>query len=145
MAKKILILNGPNLNLLGSRQPDVYGSLTLDDIKANCLERAKKLDLEIDFRQSNHEGELISWIQQCQPPHFHGLVINPAAYSHTSIGIPDALSAMELPKVEVHISNIFARESFRHHSFVSPVSTGIICGFGPAGYLLALNAIVELI
>jgi len=145
MAKKIIILNGPNLNLLGTRQPDVYGTLTLDDIELQCAERANELGLQIEFRQSNHEGELISWIQQCHGEGFSGLIINPAAYSHTSIGIRDALSAMDMPKVEVHISNIFARESFRHHSHISPVASGIICGFGPAGYLLALNAIIDLV
>ncbi len=145
MARTILILNGPNLNLLGSRQPDVYGSATLDAIKQDCTGQAGNLGLKIDFRQSNHEGELVGWIQQCHAPDFCGLIINPAAYSHTSIAIADAMRAMDLPGIEVHISNIFAREGFRHHSHVSPVASGVICGFGPAGYLLAINAIAELI
>lgn len=144
MAKKILILNGPNLNMLGSREPSIYGTVSLSDIEADCAQKAKKLGLSIDFRQSNHEGELIDWIQQA-PKNSAGIIINPAAYSHTSIGIADALRSVGLPIVEVHISNIFARETFRHHSYVSLVASGVICGLGPAGYVHALSAIGELI
>lgn len=144
MAKRILILNGPNLNLLGTREPSVYGSETLADIEANCVAHAQPLGLEVDFRQSNHEGELITCIQQARES-TAGIIINPAAYSHTSVGIHDALRAVGLPVVEVHLSNIHQRESFRHHSFVSPVANGVILGLGPQGYLLALTAIAGLV
>ena len=144
MAKTILILNGPNLNMLGMREPGIYGSISLLDIEANCVTKAKSMGLEIDFRQSNHEGELIDWIQQA-PENFAGIIINPASYSHTSIGIADALRAISLPIIEVHISNIFARETFRHHSYVSAIASGVICGLGPAGYTHAISAIGELI
>ncbi len=130
--------------MLGSREPSIYGVVSLSDIEANCTQKAEKLGLTIDFRQSNHEGELIDWIQQA-PEKSAGIIINPAAYSHTSIGIADALRSVGLPIVEVHISNIFARETFRHHSFVSLVASGVICGLGPAGYVHALSAIGELI
>ncbi|MCF6302559.1 MAG: type II 3-dehydroquinate dehydratase [Devosiaceae bacterium] len=144
MAKKILIINGPNLNMLGTREPGIYGTASLDDIKAQCVDVGRSQNLDVDFRQSNHEGDLIEWIQK-SPGEFAGIIINPAAYSHTSIGLADALSAVNLPVIEVHISNIFARETFRHHSYVSPVVSGVICGLGPAGYTHALNAIGELI
>lgn len=144
MSKKILILNGPNLNMLGTREPGIYGMTSLDEIKQLCITCGQELDLEIDFRQSNHEGELIEWIQKAFGE-VSGIIINPAAYSHTSIGIPDALSAVGLPVIEVHLSNIYAREAFRHHSHVSPIASGIICGLGPNGYILALKAIRELI
>ena len=144
MPDKILILNGPNLNLLGLREPDIYGATTLADIEGKCAALAEDLGLEITFRQSNHEGELIDWVQQARDTS-KGLIINPAACSHTSIGLRDALSAVALPVIEVHISNIFAREEFRHHSHVSPVASGVICGLGVTSYTLALRAISELI
>lgn len=144
MAKTILILNGPNLNLLGTREPSVYGSDTLADIEADCVTHAQSLDLSVDFRQSNHEGELITWIQEARQS-AAGIIINPAAYSHTSVGIHDALRAVGLPVIEVHLSNIHQREAFRHHSYVSPVANGVILGLGPQGYRLALTAIAGLV
>ncbi|HHG89668.1 MAG TPA: type II 3-dehydroquinate dehydratase [Devosia sp.] len=144
MARTILIINGPNLNLLGRREPGLYGAKTLDDVEKECRKTAAGLGLEVDFRQSNHEGELIGWIQDAHQ-RSAGIIINPAAYSHTSIGIHDALRALDLPVIEVHISNIFARERYRHHSHVSAVANGVICGLGSAGYTLALNALNELI
>ncbi len=140
----VLILNGPNLNLLGTREPHIYGTETLDDIEAACRELAAGLDLEIDFRQSNHEGELIDWIHEARGEH-DAIIVNGGAYTHTSIAIMDALSAVALPVVEVHLSNIFRREPFRHHSYVSMAATGVICGFGSQGYLLALQAAARLI
>ncbi len=144
MTRTILILNGPNLNLLGMREPNLYGAGTLEDVEKDCRQVAAPLGLEVDFHQSNHEGELIGWIQDARE-NAVGIIINPAAYSHTSIGIPDALRAVDLPVIEVHISNIFARESFRHHSHVSAVANGVICGLGLAGYTLAVSALNELI
>lgn len=140
----VLVLNGPNLNMLGVREPHIYGSLTLDDLEAACQERAEQLGLTIDFRQSNHEGELVSWIQQARTEH-DGIVINAGAYTHTSIAIMDALILSELPVIEVHLSNIFKREPARHHSFISPVAKGMICGFGPHGYVLALEALAQIL
>jgi len=140
----ILILNGPNLNLLGVREPQVYGSETLADIEEACLERAEALGLEIEFRQSNHEGQLIDWIQEARE-NAHGIVINPGGYTHSSVAILDALRAAELPVIEVHISNIFAREDFRHHSYISRAAQGVICGLGPDGYLYALDALARLV
>ena len=141
---KILVLNGPNLNLLGTREPDIYGTETLADIERQARARAKALGLAIDFRQSNTEGELVDWIQEARGT-MAGIVINAGAYTHTSIAILDALQASDLPVVEVHLSNIFARETFRHHSYVSQVATGLVCGFGGLGYSLALEAIARLI
>ena len=141
---KILILNGPNLNLLGIREPDIYGHETLPDIEQRCLLKAKKLGFEIDMRQSNCEGELINWIQEAVTK-WSALIINPAAYTHTSVAIMDALKLVACPIVEVHLSNIYQREAFRHHSYVSPVATGVICGFGSAGYEYALEAISGLL
>ncbi|MDR3515339.1 MAG: type II 3-dehydroquinate dehydratase [Azospirillaceae bacterium] len=140
----VLILNGPNLNMLGVRQPSVYGTETLDDIEVACQERAEALGLAIDFRQSNNEGELVTWIQQARGEH-DGIIINAAAFTHTSIAILDALTLAELPVVEVHLSNIFRRESFRHHSYISAIAKGVICGFGFQGYLLALDAMASLV
>jgi len=140
----ILILNGPNLNLLGTREPTIYGSLTLDDIEDMCRERAERLGVTIDFRQTNSEGELVTWIQRAKGEN-DGIVINAAAYSHTSIAIHDALAAVELPTVEVHLSNIYKREAFRHHSHVSAVARGVICGFGAKGYVLALDALADIL
>jgi len=140
----VLVLNGPNLNLLGVRETDVYGTETLADIEAACLERAADLGLALEFKQSNLEGELVGWIQAARVEH-DAIVINAAAYTHTSVAIHDALRLVQLPVVEVHLSNIFAREPFRHRSFVSPVAKGVICGFGGHGYLLALDAVARLI
>lgn len=140
MSKTALILNGPNLNMLGVREPAVYGCETLDDVRARAEKRAKTLGLTIDFRQSNHEGELVSWIQQARGK-AAGIILNAGALTHTSIAIQDALAASECPVVEVHLSNIFRRETFRHHSYVAPVAVGVICGFGPLGYELALEAL----
>jgi 3-dehydroquinate dehydratase-2 len=141
-ARRVLVLNGPNLNMLGIREPAIYGAQTLSDIEALCRAEAERLGLEIAFRQSNHEGELVTWIQQALGA-FEAIVINPAAYSHTSVAIHDALKAVGLPVVEVHLSNIHAREPFRHHSFVSGIALGVICGFGASGYKLALAALAE--
>ncbi len=143
-ASKILILNGPNLNLLGTRQPEVYGRETLADIEAMCRSRAQELGLEADCRQSNGEGELVGWIQGARGD-CAGILINPGAYSHTSIAILDALLAVELPVVEVHLSNIHGREAFRRHSYVSQAAQGVICGFGATGYLMAVDALARLI
>lgn len=141
-APKILVLNGPNLNLLGAREPAVYGRQTLADIEAACRERGGARGLELDFRQSNREGELVEWIQQARGE-YDAIVINAGAYTHTSVAILDALLAAELPVIEVHLSNLFRRESFRHHSYVSRAALGLICGFGPEGYLLALDALAR--
>ncbi len=139
--QSILILNGPNLNLLGLREPDVYGHETLDDIKRLCETRASALSLKIDFRQSNDEAELIGWVQGAAG--FAGIIINPAAFSHTSIALMDALLALKSPIIEVHLSNIHRREEFRHHSYVSRAATAIICGLRAHGYVLALEALGE--
>jgi 3-dehydroquinate dehydratase-2 len=140
----IFVLNGPNLNLLGVREPTTYGRETLADIEEACLERAAGLDLTVDFRQSNHEGQLIEWIQEARDS-ADGIIINAAAYTHTSVAIHDALRASELPIIEVHLSNIFRREAFRHISHVSLVASGIICGLGGHGYVLALEAMARLL
>ncbi|MFT6509493.1 MAG: 3-dehydroquinate dehydratase-2 [Parvibaculaceae bacterium] len=140
MTKPIYVLNGPNLNLLGSREPEIYGKTTLADIEKMVADRAVTLGLETDFRQTNSEGELVTWIQEAREGSA-GLILNAAAYSHTSIAIFDALSALDVPIMEVHLSNIFKREEFRHHSYVSPIAQGVICGLGAQGYELALDAI----
>lgn len=142
MVKRVLILNGPNLNMLGIREPKTYGSQTLAQIEAMCKAEGKKLGLTVECRQTNREGELCEWIQGAYGK-AAGIVINPGAYSHTSIAIRDAISAVGIPTVEVHLSNIHAREEFRHHSYVSAVATGVICGFGAAGYRFALEALAE--
>jgi 3-dehydroquinate dehydratase-2 len=142
MAKSILVLNGPNLNLLGTRQPEVYGSTTLADVEAMCAEKARALGIAIDFRQSNHEGTLVDWIHEAKGKH-DGILINAGAYTHTSIALHDAIASVELPVAEVHISNIHKREEFRHLSYISKVSVGIICGFGTYGYLLGLDALAN--
>ena len=135
----VYILNGPNLNLLGTREPEIYGRETLDDVRAMLEERARSLNLAIDFRQSNHEGDLVTWIQEARQK-AAAIIINAGALTHTSIAILDALKAASLPVWEVHLSNIYRREPFRHHSFISPVAEGVICGLGPSGYLAALGA-----
>lgn len=140
----ILVLNGPNLNLLGVREPSIYGRETLADIEEACLEHAVDLGLSVEFRQSNHEGQLIDWIQEARES-ADGIILNAAALTHTSVALLDALRAAELPVVEVHLSNIYRREPFRHHSYVSAAATGIICGFGPHGYVLALEAMAQLL
>jgi 3-dehydroquinate dehydratase-2 len=142
MAKRILVLNGPNLNMLGTREPATYGSQTLADIEKMAVEEGSRLGLEVTCRQSNIEGELVTWIQQALGQ-YDAVVINPGAYSHTSIAIHDAFRAVNLPVVEVHLSNIYTREPFRHHSYVSPVALGVICGLGATGYKLALHALAE--
>ena len=140
----IFILNGPNLNLLGVREPAVYGHDTLGDIEERCSACAASLSLQIDFRQTNHEGQLVDWIQEARES-ADGIIINAGALTHTSVALLDALSAADLPVIEVHLSNIFRRERFRHHSFVSLAATGVICGLGAQGYELALAAIASLI
>lgn len=144
MAKPIHILNGPNLNLLGTREPDIYGAATLEDIRTLCTEAASDLGCQIDFRQTNTEGELVTWIQDAAET-APGIVLNAAAYTHTSVAVLDALKTCTVPVVEVHLSNVYKREPFRHNSYVSPAATGVICGFGPHGYVLALEAIAKLI
>lgn len=138
MTRTVFILNGPNLNLLGTRQPEIYGTETLADIEARCRKVCADRDLDLVFRQSNSEGQLVDWIQDARNAAC-GIIINPAAYTHTSVAIRDALSACEMPIFEVHLSNVHAREPFRQHSYVSGVATGIIAGFGSFGYVAALE------
>ena len=140
----VAVLNGPNMNLLGLRQPELYGRETLDDVEALCAETAEGLGLAIDFRQSNHEGELVSWVGEFRG-RAAGLVINPAGYTTTSIALMDALLASELPVIEVHLTNIHRREEFRQHSYVSRVAVGVVCGLGAIGYGLALTAMASLL
>ena len=144
MSANILILNGPNLNLLGLREPEIYGRRTLDDIRALCEGHAQGLGLAVDFRQSNHEGELIDWIQQAHADHA-GIVLNPGGYTHTSVALMDALRGQQLPAIEVHLSNIHRREPFRRRSYVAQAVQGSICGFGAHGYLLALDGMRALL
>jgi 3-dehydroquinate dehydratase-2 len=138
----ILFLNGPNLNLLGQREPSVYGRETLADIEAKVRERASQLNVTVDFRQSNLEGELVSWIQDARGK-FDVIVLNAAAYTHTSIALRDAISAVNLPTIEIHLSNIHAREDFRHKSLIAAVCRGQICGFGAKSYILGLEAAID--
>ena len=144
MSTKVLILNGPNLNMLGTREVEIYGHDTLDDIEVKTVTRAAELKMEIDFRQSNSEAELVNWIQEAQGA-VDGIIINAGAYSHTSIAILDALKMVDMPIIEVHLSNIFQRESFRKESYVSVAAQGLIAGFGATGYLLAAEAMGQLI
>ena len=145
---KILVLNGPNLNLLGLREPAVYGSDTLDEVERLCREEGEKLGVAIDCRQSNHEGQLIDWIHEAgrdvKAGNMLGVVFNPGAYTHTSVALHDAIKGASVPVVELHISNVHAREEFRHHSYISPAARGIMVGFGVAGYALAIGALVRL-
>ena len=140
----IAVLNGPNMNMLGLREPELYGAATLDDVEQLCAETAEELGLAIDFRQTNSEGEIVSWVQECRG-RAAGIVINPAGYTTTSIALMDALLAVAVPVVEVHITNIHRREEFRHRSFVSRAATAVICGFGVRGYALALEGIADLL
>jgi 3-dehydroquinate dehydratase-2 len=142
MAKRVLVLNGPNLNMLGTREPATYGSQTLADIEKMATDEGAALGFDVTCRQSNIEGELVTWIQQALGA-YDAIVINPGAYSHTSIAIHDAFRAVSLPVIEVHLSNIYTREAFRHHSYISPVAMGVICGLGATGYKLALRALAE--
>jgi 3-dehydroquinate dehydratase-2 len=144
MAKSIYIINGPNLNLLGTREPETYGHATLADVETLCRDSAKRHGLEIVFRQSNHEGEIVDWIQEAHANKAAGIVINPAGYTTTSIAILDALLAVKLPTVEIHISNIHRREDFRHNSYISKAANAVICGFGIDGYALAIGGIAAL-
>ena len=144
MVNPIYILNGPNLNMLGTREPAIYGKATLADIEKATAARAKSLGLSTIFRQSNHEGELVSWIQEAREK-ASGIILNAGALTHTSIAIMDALIAAEKPVIEVHLTNIFKREAFRHHSYVSFAATGVICGLGPKGYDFALDALADIV
>ena len=144
MTPNILILNGPNLNMLGLREPEIYGRQALDDIRTLCESHAEGHGLAVDFRQSNHEGELIDWIQQAQAAHA-GIILNPGGFTHTSVAIMDALRAVDLPAIEVHLSNIHRREPFRRRSYVAQAVEGSICGFGAHGYLLALDGMRALL
>lgn len=137
---RILILNGPNLNLLGTREPELYGTETLADIQSLCAREGQQLGLAVDFRQSNHEGELVEWIQEAREG-YGGIILNAGAYTHTSVALYDALQMVKAPVIEVHLSNIYKREEFRHHSFISPAAKGVICGLGSKGYVLALQAL----
>ena len=140
----IFVLNGPNLNLLGSREPEIYGRASLDDIRKAVDAAAAKAGRSVEFRQSNHEGVLVDWVQEAGS-NGTGLILNPGAYTHTSIALHDALKALSIPKIELHLSNVHAREAFRRHSYVSPAVDAVICGLGAAGYLTALDALIRLI
>jgi len=144
----VLVLNGPNLNLLGTRKPEVYGRTSLADVEEMCRAECERLELDLVFRQSNHEGQLVDWIHEFGPEvkagNSIGAVFNPGAYTHTSVALHDAIEGAELPLVECHISNVHKREEFRHHSFISPVARGIVIGFGVQGYVLAINGLYEL-
>jgi 3-dehydroquinate dehydratase II len=144
----VLILNGPNLNLLGQREPEVYGTATLADVEALCRTEGERLGVDIEFRQSNHEGELIGWIHdagpRCASGELSGVVLNPGAFTHTSIALHDAIKAAAAPVIEIHISNVYAREDFRQHSYISPAAAGIVIGFGVHGYVLAIEGMHKL-
>ncbi len=140
----IAVLNGANLNMLGLREPAIYGRATLDDVEQVCVQAAERLDIAIDFRQTNGEGELVSWVQECRG-RARGILLNPGGYTHTSVVLLDALLAVGLPVIEVHLSNIHRREDFRRHSYVSQAAAGVICGLGVRGYALGLNALADII
>ncbi len=142
MPKPIYVLNGPNLNMLGVREPQIYGSATLEDLRTRLEAYATGRNVGIDFRQSNHEGDLVDWVQEAAGASV-GMILNAGALTHTSIALMDAIKAVDVPVVEVHLSNIFAREGFRHHSYVSPAAIGIISGFGPKGYEFAVDVLVD--
>jgi 3-dehydroquinate dehydratase-2 len=144
MPRPIFVLNGPNLNLLGVREPSIYGAETLADVERRTRACAQSLGLAVEFRQSNREGELVDWIQEARGA-ASGIIINAGAYTHTSVAILDALNAAEKPVVELHLSNVFRREGFRHHSYVSPAAHGLICGFGGKGYELAVEAMADIL
>ena len=144
----VLVLNGPNLNLLGTRKPEVYGTTTLTDVEKLCRDEAERLGLETQFRQSNYEGQLIEWIHETGAEYKAGrcigAVFNPGAFTHTSVALHDAIEAASLPVIELHISNVHRREEFRHHSYISPIARGIIVGFGVHGYLMAINGLHQI-
>ena len=142
--KNILIINGPNLNLLGEREQSQYGSITFDQLKKNCLEKAKELNINLDFVQSNVEGEIVTLVQEARKK-YEGLIINAAGFTHTSVAIRDALDVFKKPSIELHISNIYKREEYRRKSMISDVDSGVICGLGANGYILAINAVHELL
>ena len=144
MRKKILVIHGPNLNLLGAREPEIYGAKTLDDINGEIVRQGHGLEMDVDTFQSNHEGEIVEKIHNARN-HYHGLILNTAAYTHTSIAIRDAVTILDVPVVEVHLSNIYKREAFRRHSLLADVVTGQITGFGANGYLLGLHALSVLV
>jgi len=145
MGKTIYILNGPNLNSLGTREPEKYGHATLADVEKLCRETAKRFDMAVEFRQSSHEGEIVDWFHEAKQKGAVGVIINPAGYTTTSVSILDAIFAVQLPTIEVHITNIHAREEFRHHSYISKGAKGVICGLGVEGYALAIAGLASLI
>ena len=144
MSNNIIIINGPNLNLLGEREQSQYGSITFEKLKNNCLDKAKELKINIDFTQSNIEGEIVTIVQEARKK-YDGIIINAAGFTHTSVSIRDALDIFKKPIIELHISNIYKREEFRHKSLISDIATGVICGMGANGYILAINAMQELL
>jgi len=145
MAKTVYVLNGPNLNLLGTREPQTYGRSTLQDVEKLAREAGKHHQLEIEFRQSNHEGELVDWIHEAHANKAVGIVLNAGGYTHSSVAIRDAVAAVRVPVIEVHISNVFAREDFRHFSHIAPVAKGTLCGFGINGYALAIDGLAAML
>jgi 3-dehydroquinate dehydratase-2 len=145
MAKSVYVLNGPNLNLLGTREPETYGDATLADVERLCRDAAGRHKLDLEFRQSNHEGQLIDWIQEAAAKGAAGVVLNAGGYTHSSVSIRDAVAAVNIPVIEVHISNIFARDRFRHHSHIAPVAKASLCGFGIQGYVLAIDGLAALV
>jgi 3-dehydroquinate dehydratase-2 len=145
MAKTIYVLNGPNLNSLGSREPEKYGHSTLADVETLCRGTAKRYELEVDFRQTNREGEIVDWFHEAKANKVAGIVINPAGYTTTSVAILDAIFAVQIPTVEIHITNIHQREEYRHHSYISKGAKAVICGFGVEGYALAIQGLASLI
>jgi 3-dehydroquinate dehydratase-2 len=145
MPKTVYVLNGPNLNLLGRREPKIYGKATLKDVEALCRKTAAAHKLAVEFRQSNHEGELVDWIQEAGAKKAVGIVLNPGGYTHTSVAMHDAIKAVSVPVIEVHVSNIHARENFRHVSYVSPVARAMIGGFGISGYALAITGLAGMV